>query len=466
MYSDNDLSAFNGKRRPDYERMLCDLRAGRVDVVVAWHADRLHRSPVELERYIALCDPLGIPTHTVRAGELDLATASGRMTARITGAVARHESEQKGERVKRQKQQAQADGKYLGGRRPFGYAPDGITLRPTVEQLREICHRTNSLYGTPMPGHADLVEMAAKLTIEADAIKDAFRRVLAGESMRTLFQEWNAAGLTTSTGQPWNGSRIRAVLLRPRNAGLIGNTRTKGRNIPHVVGPATWEPIVDVETWEALRAKLTDPGRLTHQGNISRKLVGSYLYRCECGALLGSGGTRARDGRGRYSCPHMHLARGAGPIDDLVYGVVEHLLCRDNIQLIPDTPDVEPLRARVNVLRARSEEIAALMADPDSGMTSAQFKLANERVQRELSALEAQIGQITQGNALAGVADAKDPVKAFRGAGIERQRAVIDALMIVTVKRARPGRQPGGTYFDAESIVIEPKIDTATAALK
>jgi DNA invertase Pin-like site-specific DNA recombinase len=405
--------------------MLTDVQAGRVDVVTAWHADRLHRSPVELERYISICDPLGVPTHTVRAGELDLATASGRMTARITGAVARHESEQKGERVRRQKQQAQADGKWLGGRRPFGFGPDGYTLHPA----------------------------------EADAIRDATRRALAGESLRTLFGEWNAAGLTTSTGERWNGSKIRQLLLRPRNAGLIGRTRDgQGKNLPTVIGDAKWPAIVDRDSWEALRAKLTDPARLTHQGNVSRKLVGSFLYRCECGQRLASAGGRAKDGAGRYQCPEMHLARTAGPIDKLVFEVVEKVLRESGIKLMPArVGDVTALRARSEALRTRAEEIATVFADPDAGMTAAQFRVANDRIQTQLHEVQTEIGLLTGADALAGVADAVDPVAAFRAVGIERQRAVIDALMTVTILRTKPGRRPDGSYFDPASVKFSRK---------
>src|SRR5882724_1805720 len=48
IYSDNDLSAYSGKPRPRYLAMLEDIRAGLIDVVLAWHTDRLHRSPGEL----------------------------------------------------------------------------------------------------------------------------------------------------------------------------------------------------------------------------------------------------------------------------------------------------------------------------------------------------------------------------------------------------------------------------------
>ncbi len=71
VHTDNDISAYSGKRRPGYEQLLADIRDERVDAVIAWHGDRLHRSPIELEDYIAICDPRGVATHTVRAGELD-----------------------------------------------------------------------------------------------------------------------------------------------------------------------------------------------------------------------------------------------------------------------------------------------------------------------------------------------------------------------------------------------------------
>jgi site-specific DNA recombinase len=57
VYADNDLSAYSGKPRPDYQHMLDDLRAGTYGTVIAWHTDRLHRRPLELEEYIDVCEP-------------------------------------------------------------------------------------------------------------------------------------------------------------------------------------------------------------------------------------------------------------------------------------------------------------------------------------------------------------------------------------------------------------------------
>ena len=52
LYVDNDLSAYSGKPRPEYDRLMNDVAGGLLDVVVAWHPDRLHRSPAELEEFI------------------------------------------------------------------------------------------------------------------------------------------------------------------------------------------------------------------------------------------------------------------------------------------------------------------------------------------------------------------------------------------------------------------------------
>jgi site-specific DNA recombinase len=420
VHVDNDLSAYSGKPRPGYRALLDDIATGRVNAVLAWHIDRLHRSPTELESYISACEPAAVPTHTVRAGLLDLSTATGRMTARITGAVARAESEQKGERVARQKQQAQADGKWLGGRRPFGFEPDGVTIRPA----------------------------------EATAIRNATRDILAGHSLRSVVRAWNDTGITTSTGTTWDPSKFRQMMLRPRNAGMTGNRRRE------TLGTATWPAIVEPETWQALVALLTDETRLTHRGT-SLKLVGSFLYRCECGDVVRSGGQR-EDGKPRYLCSAGHLSRVAEPIDDLVFDAVAQVLVRDNMTLLAPVADVAPLRERLLVLRARAEEIASMFGDPDSGMTGTQFKVSNERVQRDIKDTEAEIGRLTASSTLSGIADSADPEAAFRAADIDRQRTIIGSLVEVTLLRSKPGRLRGGGYFDMRSVRIEAKARPAS----
>jgi DNA invertase Pin-like site-specific DNA recombinase len=415
-YSDNDISAYSGKRRPAYDRMLADIEAGRVQAVIAWHTDRLHRSPVELERYIDVCQRRGVETHTVKSGELDLTTASGRMVARMLGAAARHESEQKSERLRRQRRQAQAEGRWNGGRRPFGYGADGVTVHP----------------------------------IEGPAITDATRRILAGDSLRGIARDWNDRGLLTATGTPWNASKLAQMLTRPRNAGLVGN-RHIGRRDSRIVGDATWPAVVDRDSFTAIVGLLSDPSRRTHRG-VSRRLVGSGIYFCGgCGERMRSGGQGAH-GQDRYMCASAKACtrRVAEPIDDLVRAIIAGVLRRDGVKLLPP-PAVEltPMRDRLGVLRARAEELAAMFGAGE--LTGAEFRAAKARNDSDFAGLEAEIGRLSAGSVLAGIADADDAGRTFLAADVDRQRAVIDALVEVTVMPIGQGRHG----FDPHSVEIE-----------
>src|SRR4029450_14139919 len=53
-YLDDDRSAYSGRHRPAYERLLSDVRAGKVQATVAWGARRVTRTPTETEDVIGL----------------------------------------------------------------------------------------------------------------------------------------------------------------------------------------------------------------------------------------------------------------------------------------------------------------------------------------------------------------------------------------------------------------------------
>ena len=75
--SDNDISAYSGKTRPAHLRLLEAISEGRVDVVVAWHPDRLYRSPRQLEDFITLLERTGTTVHTKQSGRYDPVDALG-----------------------------------------------------------------------------------------------------------------------------------------------------------------------------------------------------------------------------------------------------------------------------------------------------------------------------------------------------------------------------------------------------
>jgi site-specific DNA recombinase len=128
VFVDNDVSAYNGKGRASYKRLLADIEAGRVDAVIVWHLDRLHRQPKELETFIEVCQQAGVTDVATVTGNLDVGNDDGLFQARILTAVAAKESADKARRIRRKHEELAANGHPLGGVAvPFGYR----YVRPT-----------------------------------------------------------------------------------------------------------------------------------------------------------------------------------------------------------------------------------------------------------------------------------------------------------------------------------------------
>jgi DNA invertase Pin-like site-specific DNA recombinase len=219
-YVDNDISAYSGKRRPGYERLKADLVAGRIDAIIVWHPDRLYRRSRDLLDLIDLLGETTPEVATVMAGTVDLSTSNGRLVAKIGADVAEHESEHKAERVARWHRARAEAGQPNGGIRPFGYQRDRVTIDET----------------------------------EAALIREAARRVLAGETRWSIVSDWNARKIPTVTGRLWSTTALGGTLRSPRVAGLREH---KGHHYP-----AVWPAILDRPTWDRLRARSAGRAKL------------------------------------------------------------------------------------------------------------------------------------------------------------------------------------------------------------
>lgn len=254
VYVDNDLSAFGNKPRPAYERMLADMRAGKVGAVIAWHTDRLTRKLSELETLMQVAEDQKVVFATVQAGELDLSTAAGRLVARLMGAVARHEAELKGERQSAQLKQLAYAGKARGGgSRPFGYIDAARTAVDPVE--------------------AAVIRKLAQMAID-------------GESRGRMASWLGEQGVKTVGGGDWYPPVVKRMLVNPALAGL---SVWKGE----VVGKGSWEPILDEETHSQVVDALSyvGPGR-KNRGAKTAWLQG--IIWCRCGYPLVTAQTKRR----------------------------------------------------------------------------------------------------------------------------------------------------------------------------
>jgi site-specific DNA recombinase len=407
VYVDNDISAYSGKVRPQYRQMIEDVKAGKVRGLLAWHADRLHRRATELESFVTLVEDHHVQVETVSAGKVDLSTPSGRLVARQLGSVAQYEVEQTRDRIRAQKLQAAEQGKYRGGPRPYGYNKGGMKIRAS----------------------------------EAEVIREATTSILAGRTLAGVARELNERGEVTSTGKPWNYMRLRDVLIRPRNAGLLSKGRFD-RGTGDIVGKAKWPAVVDEETWRAVHTLLIDPSRRKQNGNAVRWL-GSGIYSCaKCGGSMrctAIGGVDSKRGGSRryyYRCVEAnHLMIRQDKTDDFVRGVVAELVRDPRVRaaMAPQGDDnvLNADRERRTVLEQRLANFEDDYADGE--ITGTQLRRSTERVTKELEEIDVRIAVALQRSMMSPVLGAIDPGQAFLDAPVDVQRAVLAQVLTIEV---------------------------------
>lgn len=299
-YTDNDASATSTKVRPGYRQMIADIRAGQVDAILAWHPDRLYRRVTDLGELVDVAKRHDTQIATVNAGHIDLTSPTGRLVAGLLAQVATYEVEHKSERWSRSWRQGRELGAFPGtGTRLWGYTRDGVVIEEEAEVTRR---------------------MAAD--------------VLAGVPLHAIARWLEAEGYRATRGRVWTVATMKQYLRNPRIAGWS----TLGGQI---VGEGQWEPILDRESWEAIRALFESRTR----PYVPRQALLTGLVFCGvegCGFRMVSGQQR---GKRTYRCPNRPGMSGCGrvsvnaePVDAIVTAYAEQRL--SDPQVLEDLTDV------------------------------------------------------------------------------------------------------------------------------
>src|SRR5215203_3703878 len=408
---DNDLSGMGHKHRPGYETLLEAMKSGQVDAVATWHSDRLTRSMTELETYVEASETHNVATYTVRAGAIDLATPSGRLVARQVGAVARYEVEHAIERQKSAKLQAAKAGKYGGGKRPYGYAKDGVTIVP---QERDV-----------------LIEMA--------------ERIIRGDSYRSIALDLNKRGILTSEGRLWRALKIPAVVFRKRNFGIREHLGTDY--------PAEWPAIYGDETAGRLYVASAAHTALKRQRGRGRKyLLKGFLTCGICGNGLTVFSCRQRDGsyvpavacrtrddvRGVIGCGGVK--RNLAPIDDLITRAV--LFRLDSEQLayrLAQAQDNGPLKKRLAEHQAQQARLQEIIDLYSTGRLSfEEYRAAKTTATAHLDGLARAIDRAAANSPLQGISLATTLQESWETHGLEWRRQLLNILIDKIVVHPRP----------------------------
>lgn len=415
-YVDNDVSAFSGKPRRQYARMLADLASGDRDAVIVYNLDRLHRRPVELEEFVTLCESVGVRDVATVTADIDLGNDDGLFMARIFAAFAAKESGRKSARIRRKMLQNAQAGLPHGSARPFGYEADKITVREA----------------------------------EAAVVREMVDRYLAGQSLRSLTIWLNESQVAPSVAASWQTTAVRQVLSSGRIAGLREH---RGE----VIGQAVWPAIITPVQRDRVLARMA--ARSVTKTRTARTYLLSGMLRCgRCGNRLYS--------QARHSNPQNRIRRyvclkgpdhgGCGrltvvaaPVEELL---AEAVLARLDSPQLADVlagkatadADVSALAAQVDADQERLDELAGLYAD--GAITAREWIAARDPITERITTARRDIAAATDTTAVFELAGTGGVLRTdWDGMDLGRQQAIVKAVLDHAV--IAPGT-PGSRSLD------------------
>jgi site-specific DNA recombinase len=422
-YVDDDRSAWGGKRRPQYVRSLEDLEAGVITGLLVYDLDRLHRLPSELESFIERCARLRLTNVASVSGDIDLTTSDGQFQARILGAVAKKESDDKSRRIRRKHEEIAANGKVSGGgSRPYGYEADKLTVRPA----------------------------------EAAIVAECAKRLLVGVPVRTVAADLNERGVPSATGGTWSPQSLRRMLASPR---ISGQRAHHGE----IVATAEWPGLISVEDGALIRALLANPERQTNK-TARRYLLGGILVCSHCRQRLVA---RPRSGgKRRYACAKGPGFSGCGKtyinadqVEEFVTEAALHRLDspelkRSQEQRQLEAPDAQRWLQEMDAAQAQLDELGTAYGERLISMS--EWIAARKPIDQRLTHARTQLTKVSRTNVIGGYVGNSDKLRAeWDSLDLSQQHAIVAILFDKVV--VGPGRQ-GYNRFDESRLtpVVRP----------
>ena len=266
-----DDGGFTGANtdRPAFSRIMADIEAGKIDVLVVYKVDRLSRSLLDFVKVMERLNALGVAFVSVTQN-FTTADAMGRLTMNLLASFAEFEREMIAERTRDKIAMSRRKGKWTGGGVPFGY--DAKEKRLAVNEL------------------------------EAAIVREAFALMLQYRQTALVRQTLNERGLLPrgkrlAPGKKvlWTTATVGGMLRNPIYAGVItyGDEQFPGEHAP----------LIDDDTFQQVQEILKGKVRpLTFRGTNHEYLLRG-LVRCGlCKAAMSPASTTQRRVYRYYRC--------------------------------------------------------------------------------------------------------------------------------------------------------------------
>ena len=232
-YDDGGISGAT-LERPALERLLADIEAGRVDIVVVYKIDRLSRSLMDFAKLVGVFEAHGV-TFVSITQQFNTTTPMGRLTLNILLSFAQFEREVTAERIRDKIAASRRKGMWMGGNPPLGYDVKDRKLVVNAE--------------------------------EGAVVRMIFERFITCGSATALARTLRAEGVITKRGKPIDKGTLYRLI---NNRVYIGEAVHKG-----TAYPGEHEAIVPRALWDKVHAVLKESPRA--RGNIARAQTPALL---------------------------------------------------------------------------------------------------------------------------------------------------------------------------------------------
>ncbi|MBR0831360.1 recombinase family protein [Bradyrhizobium manausense] len=298
-----DDGGFSGGtlERPALSRLLSDVKAGKIDVIVVYKIDRLSRSMLDFLKLVELFEHHGVTFVSVTQS-FNTKDAMGRMALNILITFAQFERELIGERIRDKVAASRKRGKWMGGWTPLGYE---------VRDRKLFIHDG-----------------------DAERVRAIFRRFVQLKSATLLARELVAANERNRYGHLLDKGVLYKILNNPV---YIGDAVHKG-----VSYPGEHEPIIDQKLWDQVHGILKESPRKRANGSRAQSpaLLKGLLFGSD-GAAMSPTHTRKSGRLYRYYVSQSAMKRGGldCPIKLVPAAEIERLVI-DQVRLLLQTPEV------------------------------------------------------------------------------------------------------------------------------
>lgn len=213
--------------RPALQRLLADIEARRIDVIVVYKVDRLTRALSDFAKLVEIFERRAVSFVSITQ-QFNTTTSMGRLTLNILLSFAQFERELIGERVRDKIAASKKKGMWMGGTVPLGY---------DVKDRKLVVNQT-----------------------EARTVVDIYRRYLRLKSVRSLQVELDAAGIRSKRrrrpdGTEYGNCRFSqgALYLLLQNRTYRGEATHKGNAYP-----GEHAAIVEQSLWDAVQTLMAE----------------------------------------------------------------------------------------------------------------------------------------------------------------------------------------------------------------